>query len=57
MSDSPAERDVDTRADLLPEELAAGSEAPREQAEAVLEDSEERTLDPEGTQQRSTQSP
>jgi hypothetical protein len=53
----PHERDVDSRADLLPEEWAAGSEQPHDQAEAVLAESEERVLDPEGTQLASTQTP
>ena len=53
----PEEHDVDSRADLLPEERAAGSEAPQSQAEAVLEESQERTLDPEITQLASTQTP
>ena len=34
---------VETRADLLPEEKAAGSEDPQAQAEAILADSDERT--------------
>jgi hypothetical protein len=41
----------------LPEEETAGTEVPQEQGEAVLEESEERTLDPEGTQLSSTQTP
>jgi hypothetical protein len=53
----PEERDVDTRSELLPEEAAPGTDAPREQAEAVLEESLERTVDPEGTQLGSTQTP
>ena len=53
----PEEHDVDTRAELLPEEQSAGSEAPEGQAEAVLEESQERTLDPETTQRASTQTP
>jgi hypothetical protein len=53
----PEERDVDSRSDLLPEERTAGSDAPDAQAEAVLEESEERTLDPETTQLASTQTP
>lgn len=36
---------VDSRAELLPEEQAAGSEDPEGQAEAILEDSETRTFD------------
>lgn len=53
----PEERDVDSRADLLPEERAAGSDQPHDQAEAVLEESEKRVLDPEETQLASTQTP
>jgi hypothetical protein len=34
---------VSSRAELLPEEKAAGSDDPRAQAEAILADSEERT--------------
>jgi hypothetical protein len=34
--------DVGKRADLLPEEQAAGSDDPKAQAEAVLRESEER---------------
>jgi hypothetical protein len=53
----PEERDVDSRSDLLPEERAAGSDRPHDQAEAVLEESAQRTSDPEGTQLTSTQTP
>ena len=35
--------DVERRADLLPEEIAAGSDDPESQAEAILAESEERT--------------
>ncbi len=45
------------RAELLPEEVAAGSEDPEAQAEAILEDSDERVDDPEGTRRASTQTP
>ena len=39
---------VETRSHLLPEEEAAGgSEIPEEQAEAILAESEERTLHPD----------
>ncbi len=42
------EHNVDTRAELLPEEDAAGgSDDPRGQAEAILAESEERTLHPD----------
>ena len=56
MTDRDAER-VETRAELLPEERTAGSDAPRAQAEAVLEESDRRTEDPEGTRHESTQTP
>jgi hypothetical protein len=41
----PSEDDerASTRADLTPEEQAAGSEDPQGQAEAILEESDERT--------------
>ena len=56
MSD-PSEDDerASTRADLTPEEQAAGSEDPQGQAEAILEESDERTEDPEGTRREYTQ--
>ncbi|WP_226343933.1 hypothetical protein [Agilicoccus flavus] len=57
MTQTPDEHDVDRRAELLPEEEAVGSDAPREQAEAILEESLERTEDPEGTRESSTQTP
>jgi hypothetical protein len=38
---------VDSRAQLLPEEKSAGSEVPETQAEAILAESEERTLHPD----------
>ena len=42
------EENVDTRAELLPEEESAGGSAdPRAQAEAILAESEERTLHPD----------
>ena len=46
--DSPEIPDsmVDNRSDLLPEELAVGSDDPQAQAEAILEESEERVTDP-----------
>ena len=53
----PEEHDVETRSELLPEEQSAGSDVPEGQAEAVLEESQERTLDPETTQRASTQTP
>jgi hypothetical protein len=57
MSQNPDDDRVETRAELLPEEQAAGSEDPQAQAEAILEESDERTDDPEGTQAESTQTP
>lgn len=46
---------VEERAELLPEELAAGSADPEAQAKAILEESDERVADPEGTGEKSTQ--
>jgi len=43
----PGEEQVHTRAQLLPEEEAAGSDDPQAQARAVLEESQERTDDPD----------
>jgi hypothetical protein len=57
MSETPDEARVESRADLLPEEEAAGSEAPEDQARAILEESDERTEDPEGTRHESHQTP
>jgi len=45
--DEAHERHVRTRAELLPEERAVGSEDPEAQAEAILADSEDRTLHPD----------
>ena len=55
MTQQPDEEHVTSRAHLLPEEVAAGSDDPRAQAEAVLEESQERTDDPEGTGAESVQ--
>jgi hypothetical protein len=57
MTESPGEDRIERRAELLPEEKAAGSEAPEQQAEAILEDSDERTAHPEATRQESSQTP
>ena len=57
MSEPADEARVERRAELLPEELAAGSENPEEQAEAILEESDERTEHPEETMRESTQTP
>lgn len=56
MSDPDVER-VHERADLLPEELAAGSADPEAQAAAILEESDRRTDQPEQTQDESSQTP
>jgi hypothetical protein len=48
---------VNERAHLLPEEIVAGSDDPQQQAEIILQESAERTLDVEGTQESSTQVP
>lgn len=48
---------VESRVDLLPEEVAAGSDDPGEQARAILEESDERTEHPEETRRESTQTP
>jgi hypothetical protein len=59
-SPDPASSDegrVERRAELLPEEQEAGSDDPTAQAEAILEDSDERTEDPEETRHDSTQTP
>lgn len=58
MSESPDHGRVDSRAEQLPEEeQAGGADDPRAQAEAILEESDERTNDPEGTRRESTQTP
>lgn len=57
MSQTPEDDRIAGRADLLPEERAAGSADPEAQAEAILEDSDERVEDPEGTREQSTQTP
>ena len=45
--DEPQARHVTTRAELLPEEQAVGSDDPQAQAKAILEESAERTEHPE----------
>jgi hypothetical protein len=58
MSETPEEAEqarIDRRAELLPEEEAAGSDDPRHQAEEILHDSDERTEHPEETGRESTQ--
>ncbi|MDP3894086.1 hypothetical protein [Nocardioides sp.] len=48
---------IEERAELLPEEQAAGSDDPRAQAAAILEESDERTEEPARTRAESTQTP
>jgi len=56
MTESPEDEErVASRAQLLPEEQAAGSEDPQHQAEEILHDSDERTEHPEETGDASTQ--
>jgi len=58
VSEHPEDEErIHRRAELLPEEVAAGSDDPQAQAEAILEESDERTDDPEGTRAESTQTP
>lgn len=57
MTLTPDEHHVDTRAHLLPEEESVGSDDPTGQAEAILEESLERTEAPEETRQDSVQTP
>lgn len=53
--DAQDDERVAERAHLLPEEIAAGSDDPTAQAEQILNESDERTDDPERTQQESPQ--
>lgn len=57
MSMPADENRVERRAELLPEERAAGSDNPDQQAKAILEESDDRTEHPEETRQESTQTP
>ena len=57
MTQTPDEDRVARRAERLPEEEAAGSENPEEQAKAILEESDERTQAPEETRRESHQTP
>ncbi len=54
---SEDDEQVGERADLLPEELAAGSDDPDHQAEVILEESARRTEQPEQTRDESSQTP
>lgn len=53
--DSAEAERVARRAELLPEEEAAGSDDPHHQAEEILHESDERTNHPEETGSESTQ--
>ena len=55
MSELPEHDAVETRANLLPEEVAAGSDDPEAQAEAILKESQDRTLHPEESSNSSSQ--
>lgn len=57
MSMPADENRIERRAELLPEERAAGSDNPDQQAKAILEESDDRTEHPEETRQESTQTP
>jgi hypothetical protein len=57
MTEEPDEGRIERRADLLPEEVAVGSDDPREQARAILEESDERTAHPEESRLEYTQTP
>jgi hypothetical protein len=57
MSEQPDESAIAHRAELLPEERVAGSDDAEAQAEAILEESDERTERPETTRRESTQTP
>ena len=55
MTGRDEERVGQRASELLPEETAAGSDVPLEQAEAILEESDDRTDHPERTQRESNQ--
>lgn len=57
MTESSDEARIERRADLLPEEQSAGSDDAEAQAEAILEESDERTDHPEETHHESHQTP
>ena len=57
MTEHPDEARIGTRANLTPEEAAAGSDDAHRQAEVILEDSDERTAHPEETKHASSQTP
>jgi hypothetical protein len=57
MTDRADETRIEHRAQLLPEEQAAGSDDPEAQAEAILADSDDRTERREETMRESHQTP
>lgn len=58
MTESPDNANVDRRSAQLPEERrAGGADDPHAQAEAILEESAERTEEPDRTRRESTQTP
>lgn len=57
MTEKPQNDRVETRARLLPEEQAAGSDDPQREAEIILEDSDARTAQAQQTQQDSASTP
>lgn len=57
VSEANHDPQIGDRDRLLPEELATGSADPAAQAEAILAESEQRTLQPERTRRDSTQTP
>lgn len=57
MTESADAERIGERAHLLPEEIAAGSDNPEQQAEAILAESDRRTDEPETTRDESPQSP
>ncbi|HST48577.1 hypothetical protein [Jatrophihabitans sp.] len=57
MTEHPDEDRIEARANLEPEELAAGSDDPHRQAEVILEDSDTRVAAPEQTRHDSSQTP
>ena len=56
MTESDDDR-IARRAELLDEEVAAGSDDPEQQAKVILEESDARVADAEGTREESTQTP
>jgi hypothetical protein len=57
VTESSDEARIERRADLLPEEQTVGSDDPEAQAEAILQESDERTDHPEETRHESHQTP